>query len=35
VDWSLEPGSYNQIITVTFNRRLQSDLTSILERSLG
>ena len=35
VDWSLEPASYNQIITVTFNRRLQSDLTSILERSLG
>jgi hypothetical protein len=35
VDWSLEPGSYNQIITITFNRRLQSDLTSILERSIG
>ncbi len=35
VDWSLESGSYNQIITITFNRRLQSDLTSILERSIG
>lgn len=35
VDWSLEPGSYNQIITVTFNRRLQSDLVSILERNIG
>ena len=34
VDWSLEPGSYNQIITVTFNRRLQSDLISILERNI-
>ena len=34
VDWSLEEGSYNQIITVTFNRRLQNDLTSILERSV-
>lgn len=35
VDWSLEPASYNQVITITFNRRLQSDLTSILERSIG
>ncbi len=35
VDWSLEPGSYNQIITITFNRRLQSDLVSLLERNVG
>jgi hypothetical protein len=35
VDWSLEPGSYNQIITITFNRRLQNNLTSILERNIG
>jgi hypothetical protein len=30
VDWSLEPGSYTQIITVTFNRRNPSDLASLI-----
>lgn len=30
VNWSLEPGSYTQIITITFNRRSQANLTSIL-----
>ena len=30
VDWSLEPGSYTQIITITFNRRNPSDLASLI-----
>jgi hypothetical protein len=30
VDWSLEPGSYNQIITITFNRKPQNSLTNII-----
>ena len=30
VNWSLEPGSYTQIITITFNRRNPSDLASLI-----
>jgi len=30
LDWSLEPGSYTQIITITFNRRNPSDLASLI-----
>lgn len=30
VDWSLEPGSYVQIIRITFNRRNPSDLPSLI-----
>lgn len=30
VDWSLEPGSYTQIIQITFNRRNPSDLASLI-----
>ena len=30
VDWSLEPGSYTQIITITYNRRNPSDLASLI-----
>ena len=30
VDWSLEPGSYTQIIRITFNRRNPSDLASLI-----
>jgi hypothetical protein len=32
VEWSLEPGSFLQIITVTFNRRLPDTLTEIISR---
>jgi len=30
VDWSLEPGSYTQIITVYFNRKNPSDLAALI-----
>jgi hypothetical protein len=32
VQWSLEPGAFSQIITVTFNRRLPDTLTEIISR---
>lgn len=30
VDWSLEPGAFLQVITITFNRRPQNGLTSLV-----
>jgi hypothetical protein len=33
VDWSLEPGSFQQIITVMFNRRPTKTLTKLLQGS--
>ena len=30
VDWSLEPGSYIQRVTITFNRKNPSDLATIV-----
>lgn len=35
VDWSLQPGSYNQIIRVTFNRKSPATLTAILAKARG
>jgi hypothetical protein len=35
VDWSLEPGSYTQIIQVTFNRKNPSDLASLVASARG
>ncbi len=35
VDWSLEPGSYIQRITITFNRRNPSDLASLIANLRG
>jgi len=31
VDWTLEPGSFTQIITITFNRRSPNDLGNIIK----
>jgi hypothetical protein len=30
VDWSLEPGAFLQVITITFNRRPQNGLTNLV-----
>jgi hypothetical protein len=30
IDWSLEPGSFQQVVTVTFNRRPTKLLTKLL-----
>jgi hypothetical protein len=35
VDWGLEPGSFNQIITITFNRRSPNNLLDIVKRGGG
>ena len=35
VDWSLEPGSYTQVIRVTFNRKNPATLTALLAKSKG
>jgi len=35
VDWGLEPGSYTQIIRITFNRKSPATLTSALARLKG
>jgi len=32
VEWSLEPGAFLQVITITFNRRLPDTLTQIISR---
>jgi hypothetical protein len=31
VDWTLEPGSFTQIITITFNRRNPNDLVGLIK----
>lgn len=33
VDWTLEPGSFTQVITITFNRRNPNDLSTQIKRS--
>jgi len=33
VDWSLEPGSFQQIVRVMFNRRPTKSLTKLLQGS--
>ena len=35
VDWSLEPGSFMQIITITFNRRNPNELAAQIKRGGG
>jgi hypothetical protein len=35
VDWSLEPGSFTQVIRVTFNRKSPATLTAVLARMKG